>query len=178
MLIENRDECRQRVIEHSVDRTPLSVRQLCSRCAFDLYVGDLDGSDDIADPDRCRGLGESDTAARASDGGEKASVGEDVNDLEDILLGYAEPFGNVGDLHKLVCGQSAIDKDADGVAGLLRQAHRVFTRAARPQRNISPLCLFHNSPRGGKGRARGLARTSADRLLTAPWIFIVYRSSR
>jgi len=41
MLIENRDECRQRVIEHSVDRTPLSVRQLCSRCAFDLYVGDL-----------------------------------------------------------------------------------------------------------------------------------------
>jgi hypothetical protein len=50
-------------------------------------------------------------------------VGQDVDDLEDVLLGNVQPIGHVRDLYKPVLGQGAINQDADCVAGLLRQAH-------------------------------------------------------
>jgi hypothetical protein len=50
-------------------------------------------------------------------------VGKNVDDLEDVLFGDAEPVRHVRYLHELVSGQGAIDQNADRVAGLLRQAH-------------------------------------------------------
>ena len=122
----NAREC---IIEHGIDRAGLAFRRLGRGSAFNLHARDLDCPDDVADPDRRRRLCKSDTAARAPDRRQKTGVGEDVNDFEDVLLGDAEALGNICHFHELVAGQRAIDQNADGMAGLLRQAHRVLTRS-------------------------------------------------
>jgi len=123
MLIQNGDEGTQRMIEHGIDRCRIGIGGFSAVAAVHLYARDLDRPDDVANANRCRRLCQPDTAIRSSDGRNEPGMREDVNDLEDVLLGYAEPIRHLGDLYQLVFGQGAIDQNSNCVTGLLRQAH-------------------------------------------------------
>ena len=112
--------------------------------------------------DRGRRFCKPDTAARAPDRRQKTRVGKDVDDLEDVLLGDAETFGNISHFHELVARQRAVDQNAYGVTGLLRQAHCVLTRnraAAAEKTNYVLVSQFALAWQGrGPLRPRGLGR--------------------
>ena len=76
-----------------------------------------------------------------------------MDDFENVLLCDVEPSRDVRDFHELISGQRAIDQNADRVAGLLRQAHRVSTRAAAAAETVgrmlvSQFALAWQGPRG------------------------------
>ena len=49
--------------------------------------------------------------------------GQQIDDLEDILLGNLEPLGKLRDLDQLIAGARAVDQDSNGMAGGLGEPH-------------------------------------------------------
>jgi hypothetical protein len=104
---------------------------------------------------------------------------QNVNNLEHVLLGNAKPVRYIGDFHKLVFGQCAIDENSDCVAGLLRQAHLGSSgdRAAAAQkvRQLACFTVFAGVARAARLNVRFNIADRADGVhLTVPWGRNVY----
>jgi len=124
VLVEHGDEGVERIIEHGVDARSAAVPGVV-RTALDVDVRHFDGANHIADANIFGPRRQSDAAAGAANSSHETGARQDMNDLEGILLGEFQPLGDIGDLDQRSIGIGAIGENADGVTGLLGEAHAV-----------------------------------------------------
>src|SRR5262245_56789860 len=86
VLVEDIDEGTERIVEHTVHAVPAVARR-GHAILLDGHMRDLGGAHHIADPDLLCRTRQPDPAVAAAHGLDQPGPGEEIDDLEDVLLG-------------------------------------------------------------------------------------------
>jgi hypothetical protein len=124
VLVEHLDEGFEGGVENAVHAT--AAARTGWRAFLDFHMRDFGRAHHVADADRLWRTREFHPAVAATHRFDQFRLGQQVDDLEDVLWRNLEPCGERGNLDEPIVCARAVDQNADGMARRLGQAHRTI----------------------------------------------------